>query len=177
MILQPTEERPQTQKGRQNESAEKNVLDEGKSKNPQKQLSKVKIGNPSENDFTVMIVKMIQDLIKRIEAQTKKLQEMFNEELEDLKNKRADINNTIDGMKNTLEGTDSKITEVEEQIRELEDKIMEITNVEQNKEKRMKRNEDGLRDLCCCCSVAKSCPIHWGIIQCMDIHMTVVPKG
>ena len=34
---------------------------------------------------------MIQDLIKRMEAQIKKLQEMFNEELEDLKNKRAEI--------------------------------------------------------------------------------------
>ena len=51
MILQPTEKRPHTQKSRQNERAEKNVLDEGKSKNPQKQLSEVKIGNLSENDF------------------------------------------------------------------------------------------------------------------------------
>ena len=34
-----------------------------------------------------MIVKMIQDLGKRMEAQTKKIQEMFNKQLEDLKNK------------------------------------------------------------------------------------------
>ena len=73
MILQPTEKRPHTQKSRQNERAEKNVLDEGKSKNPQKQLSEVKIGNLSENEFRVMIVNMIQDLIKRMEAQIKKL--------------------------------------------------------------------------------------------------------
>ena len=80
-------------------------------------------------------------------------------------------------MKNTLEGIDSRITEVEEQISELEDRIMGITNVEQNKGKRMKRNEASLRDLCCCCSVAKSCPILCGITQCMNIHMIVVPKG
>ena len=43
-------------------------------------------------------------------------------------------------MKNTLKGIDSRITEVEEQISELEDRIMEITNVVQNKGKRMKRN-------------------------------------
>lgn len=34
-----------------------------------------------------MIVKMIQDLRKRMEVQIEKLQEMFNKELEDLKNK------------------------------------------------------------------------------------------
>ena len=50
-------------------------------------------------------------------------------------------------MKNTLEGINSRITEAEEQISELEDRMVEITAKEQNKEKRMKRNEDSLRDL------------------------------
>ena len=31
---------------------------------------------------------MIQDLRKRMEAQTEKIQEMFNKEIEDLKNKQ-----------------------------------------------------------------------------------------
>ena len=35
-----------------------------------------------------MIVKTIQNLRKRMEAQIKKIQEMFNKELEDLKNKQ-----------------------------------------------------------------------------------------
>ena len=56
----------------------------------------------------------------------------------------------------------NRINKEEEQISELEDSLVKITAMKQNKEKRMKRNEDGLRDLCCCCSVAKSCPIHWG---------------
>ena len=38
---------------------------------------------------------MIQDLRKRMEAQTKKIQEMFNKELEDLKNKHKKMNKTI----------------------------------------------------------------------------------
>ena len=50
-------------------------------------------------------------------------------------------------MKNTLEGINSRITEAEEWISELEDRMVEITAKEQNKEKRMKRNEDSLRDL------------------------------
>ena len=50
-------------------------------------------------------------------------------------------------MKNTLEGINSTITEAEEWISEKEDKMVEITAREQNKEKRMKINEDSLRDL------------------------------
>ena len=57
------------------------------------------------------------------------------------------MNNTINELKNSLEGINSRITEAEEWISNLEDKTVEITTAEQNKEKRMKRNEDSLRDL------------------------------
>ena len=58
------------------------------------------------------------------------------------------MNNTVTEMKNTLEGINSRITEAEAWRRGLEDRMVEfITAVEQNKEKRMKRNEDSLRDL------------------------------
>ena len=56
------------------------------------------------------------------------------------------MNNTIIEMKKTIEGINSRITDAEEGISDLEDKIVEITVAEQNKEKRMKRNEDSLRD-------------------------------
>ena len=57
------------------------------------------------------------------------------------------MNNTINEIKNSLEGINSRITEAEERISDLEGKIVEITAEEQNKEKRMKRIEDNLRDL------------------------------
>ena len=50
-------------------------------------------------------------------------------------------------MKITLEGNNNRITEAEEQVSELEVKMVEIPAEEQNKEKRMKRIEDNLRDL------------------------------
>ena len=43
--------------------------------------------NLSEKEFRVMIVKMIQDLRKRMETWIRKMQEMFNKKLEELKNK------------------------------------------------------------------------------------------
>ena len=72
---------------------------------------------------------------------------MFNKDLEELKNKQTEMNNKITEMKNTLEGVNSRITEAEEWISDLEDRMVEFTAAEQNKEKRMKRNEDSLRDL------------------------------
>ena len=52
------------------------------------------------------------------------------------------MNNTITEMKNTLEGINSRRTEAKERISDLEDRMVEFTAVEQNKEKRKKRNED-----------------------------------
>ena len=46
-------------------------------KTPGKQLNEVEIGNLPEKEFRIMIVKMIQDLGKRMEARIKKMQEMF----------------------------------------------------------------------------------------------------
>ena len=48
----------------------------------------MEIGNLPEKEFRVMIVKMIQDLRKRMEARIKKIKEMFNRDLEELKNKQ-----------------------------------------------------------------------------------------
>ena len=72
---------------------------------------------------------------------------MFNKDLGELKNKQTEVNNTITEKKNTLEGIKSRITEAEERISDLEDRMVEFTEAEQNKEKRMKRNEESLRDL------------------------------
>ena len=84
-----------------------------------------------------MIVKMIQDLGKRMEVKIKKMQEMFIKDPEELNNKQTEMNDT-------LKGINSKITKAE-QINYLEDRRVEITATEKNTERRMKRNEDSLK--------------------------------
>ena len=91
------------------------------------------------------------------------MQEPFNKDLEELKRNQATMKNTINEIKNTLEGINSRITEAEEQASDLEDKIVEITTAEQNKEKRMKRTEDSLREL-------------WDNIKCTNIQIIGVPE-
>ena len=60
---------------------------EDQDKNLQEQLNEEEIGKLPEKEFRVMIVKMIQDLGKRMEAKIEKMQEMFNKDLEELKNR------------------------------------------------------------------------------------------
>ena len=77
------------------------MKDQGK--NLQDQINEEEISNLPEKEFRVMIVKMIQNLRNRMEAQIEKIQEMFNEDLEERKNKQTEKNNTTTEMKNTLE--------------------------------------------------------------------------
>ena len=97
-------------------------------KTPEKQLNEVEIGNLPKKEFRIRIVKMSQDLGKRMEEKIEKMEEMFNKgleelknkHLEELKNKQTEMNNTITEMKNTLEGINTRIIEAEEQISDLE---------------------------------------------------------
>ena len=51
-------------------------------------------GKLPEKEFRIMIVKMIQDLRKRMG----KMQEMFTKELEKLKSNQTEMNSTIEGI-------------------------------------------------------------------------------
>ena len=73
------------------------------------------------------------------------------------------MNNTITEMKNIPEEINSKIAEAKEQISELEDRMLEITTEEQDTQKRMKRNEDSLKDL-------------WDNIICITLQIIEVPE-
>ena len=74
------------------------------------------------------------------------------------------MNNTITKMKNTLVGINRRITDAEERISDLEDRMVEFTAMEQNKEKRMKRSEDNLRDI-------------WDNIKRTNIRIIGFPEG
>ena len=127
-------------------------------KNPSDLTNEEEIISLPGKKLRIMIVKIIQNLGNRIE----KMQVTFNKDLE-LKRKQATMNNTINEVKNTLEGINSRITEAEERISDLEDKIVEITMAKKNKEKRLKRTEDSLRDL-------------WDNIKCTKIRIIGVQE-
>ena len=75
------------------------------------------------------------------------MQERFNKDLEEIKKSQNIMDNAINEIRNTLEATNSRITEAEDRISEVEDRVVEINESERKREKRIKRNEDNLRDL------------------------------
>ena len=73
------------------------------------------------------------------------------------------MNNAINEIKNTLEGTNNRIMEAEDRISEVEVRMVEINEAGRKKEKRIKRNEDNLRDL-------------WNNVKCPNIWIIGVPE-
>ena len=91
------------------------------------------------------------------------MQEMLNKDLEEIKKSQSIMNNEITEMKNILEGTKSRVTEAEDRISEVEDRMVEINEAERKKKKRIKRNEDNLRDL-------------WENVKCLNIRIIGIPE-
>ena len=91
------------------------------------------------------------------------MQERFNTELEEIQKSQSILNNAITEIKNTLEETNSRITEAEDRISEVEDRMVEINEANRKKEKRIKINEDNLRDL-------------WDNVKRSNIRIIGVPK-
>ena len=134
---------------------------------PPNQTKKEEIGSLPEKEFRIKIAKMIQNLenkmelqINSLETRFEKMQEKFNKDVEEIK---ESINNeyAITEIKSTLEGTNSRITEAEDRISEVEDRMVEINEAE--RKKRIKRNEDNLRDL-------------WDNVKCSNIRILGVPE-
>ena len=73
------------------------------------------------------------------------------------------MNNAITEIKNTLEGTNCRITEAEDRISEAEDIMEEINGQRGKTKKRIKRNEENLRDL-------------WDNVKCPNIWIIGVPE-
>ena len=77
-----------------------------KTRNTETQINEEEIGKLPEKEFRIMIVKMIENNME-------KMQESINKDLEDLQDKHTETN-TITEIKNTLEGINGRISEAEE---------------------------------------------------------------
>ena len=155
--MKPGKRRPQTpyaNNNNNNENEEKYCTKKEQTRDTRVQINEEEIGKVPEEEFRILIVKMIQNL----ENKMKKRQDSNNKDIEELKNNHTEINNKNTEIENTLEGINSRISEAKEQISELEDRMVEITAKEQNKVKRMKRTKDSLRDL-------------WNNIKCTNIRI------
>ena len=82
----------------------------------------------------------MQDIGNKLEAKMDNLQETLTKEIQDIKLKQEEMQSIITEIKHSLEAANSRIQEAEEWISEVEDRLVEITDAEQIREKRLKRN-------------------------------------
>ena len=80
-----------------------------KEKTPEKQLSDQEILRLQEKDFRLLMLKVMQDIGKKLKAKTDNLQETLSKEIQDIKLKQEEMQNTITEIKNSLEAANSRI--------------------------------------------------------------------
>ena len=84
----------------------------------------------------------MQDTENKVEAKIDNLQQILSKEIQNLKLKQAEMPNTITEIKNSLEVTNSRIQEAQEWVSEGGGQ----TTVKQKRAKRLKTNEESLRE-------------------------------
>ena len=100
-----------------------------------KELIKNNLSNITEQEFRIIVIKLIAGLEKSIQD----CRQSISTEIKGLKNTREELKNAINEVQNKMEATTSRIEEAEERIGELEDKIMEKEEAEEKRDKKNPR--------------------------------------
>uniref|UniRef100_A0A9L0RNE6 L1 transposable element RRM domain-containing protein n=1 Tax=Equus caballus TaxID=9796 RepID=A0A9L0RNE6_HORSE len=129
-------------------------------KTPEKELSETETSDLLDKEFKQNIMRMLTDMQRRMDEHS----EHISKELEDMKKNQSEMKNTIHEIRNSLEGLNSRVEEAEERISKLDERLEEITQAEQKREKRIRQNENSVREL-------------WDNIKRANIRITGVPEG
>ena len=99
---------------------------------PEEELDEMEASNLSDEEFRVMIIRVLNSMKKDMEI---------------IKKDQSETKNAISEINNTLEGISSRFDEEEDKISDLEDKVEKNNWAEQQKEKRILKNEEYLRNI------------------------------
>ena len=90
--------------------------------------------------------------------------ENIKKDIETIKKNQSEMMNIITEMKNTLEGINSKLDEEEDWISNFKERVAEKVQSEQQKEKRITKHEESLKDF-------------WDNVKCNNIHIIEISEG
>ena len=80
-----------------------------KGKTPEIQLSDEEMLSLQEKDFRLLMLKMMQDIGNKLEAEMDNLQETLSKEIQDIKLNQEEMQNAITEVKNSQEAANSRI--------------------------------------------------------------------
>ena len=124
----------------------------------QKESNKYTENNPKENeiynlnddDFKTAIIRILNELRENSDRQLNEFRSYVTKEFDTIKKNQTEIlemKNTIEEIKKNLDALNSRADNMEERISNLEDGNIELLQAEEEREARLKRNEETLREL------------------------------
>uniref|UniRef100_A0A9L0RFY6 L1 transposable element RRM domain-containing protein n=1 Tax=Equus caballus TaxID=9796 RepID=A0A9L0RFY6_HORSE len=124
----------------------------------QKESNKYTENNPKENeiynlnddDFKTAIIKTLNELRENSDRQLNEFRSYVTKEFDTIKKNQTEIlemKNTIEEIKKNLDALNSRAYNMEERISNLEDGNIELLRAEEEREARLKRSEETLREL------------------------------
>lgn len=126
-------------------------------KSPEKELKDMEICDLNDREFKIAVLKKLNEMQENTERQFNELRntikeqhEHFTKETEILKKNQIEfleIKNSIEEIKNEITSLGSRVDQMEERISDIEDRNLEITQMEEERDLRLKRNERTLQEL------------------------------
>uniref|UniRef100_A0A9L0R1N7 L1 transposable element RRM domain-containing protein n=1 Tax=Equus caballus TaxID=9796 RepID=A0A9L0R1N7_HORSE len=124
----------------------------------QKENNKYTDNNPKENeiynlnddDFKTAIIKILNELRENSDRQLNEFRSYVTKEFDMIKKNQTEIlemKNTIEEIKKNLDALNTRADNMEERISNLEDGNIEMLQAEEEREVRLKRNEETLREI------------------------------
>ncbi|KAK1346717.1 hypothetical protein QTO34_000577 [Cnephaeus nilssonii] len=135
--------------GRQKDNPQRKEKEES----PERELNDIETSSLSEKEFRVMVIRMFKrmdDKYTQLNDKYTQLNENYkelNENVANMKKNQEEMKNGIATIKNTVEDVKSRIEEAEDCISELEDKVGRNSQTQQQLERRLKKQEESLREL------------------------------
>uniref|UniRef100_A0A8C4M3G8 LINE-1 retrotransposable element ORF1 protein n=1 Tax=Equus asinus asinus TaxID=83772 RepID=A0A8C4M3G8_EQUAS len=108
------------------------------------------IYNLNDNEFKTAIIKKLNDLKENTDRQLNEFRSYVKKELDTIKKNQSEIlemKNTMQKIKKNLDSLNSRVNNMEDRISNLEDRNIEMLQTEEERELRLKRNEETLQEL------------------------------
>ena len=102
-------------------------------KTPERELNKKEISNLSDEEFKIVVIRMLKEL---------------SEDLSSIKKIQSEVKDTLIEIKRNLQGNNSRMTEAENQINDLEHREAKKHQSEQEEKRfKKKKNENSISSL------------------------------
>ena len=119
-------------------------------KQPEINPEDTEIHKLNDRDFKIAIIKTLNEIRDNTDKQFNEIRSFFTKEIEIIKKNQSvlmEMKNTMEEIKENLESLKNRADNMEERISTLEDRNTDILQMEEERELRLKRNEERLREI------------------------------